>query len=45
MGLDDIVPYGPVLHLTESEARNFRSFASSLLENPLYRNVGCVKVP
>jgi len=40
----DAVPVGVVLRPTEKEFKNFKSYLYSVLENPVYKDAGCIKV-
>ncbi len=40
----DAIPVGVVLKPTEKEFKNFKSYLYSVLENPIYKDAGCIKV-
>lgn len=42
--LDKIVPYGPVVHPTEAQFKDFKKFVYGLAKNPEYLRAGAVKV-
>ena len=42
--LDKIVPYGPELHPTEAEFRDFKSYVYRVAKMPEVIKCGCAKV-
>jgi hypothetical protein len=45
MNYDQEVPFGVVLHPSDKEFKDFKSYVYSVIESPKYRDLGCVKVP
>ena len=44
MNFDEIVPFGIVLHPTESEFKDFKAYMYSIMQNQKFKDAGCVKV-
>jgi len=44
MNLDQQIPFGVELHPSEKEFKDFKSYVYSIIESPMYRDLGCVKV-
>lgn len=42
--LDDKIPYGIVLHPTEEEFSDFRSYVYKVVKNPKHKEAGFIKV-
>jgi len=41
--LDKMIPYGPTLHPTEADFKDFKNYVYRVAKMPQVKNCGCVK--